>query len=373
MPTISPVNKIRVKGVYYDLVRFVKDTDSSAISSMSDDSSLMKVYVDANENNVYVASHSDVIKMAGEEKTLTEKIGGLICSGTKTISSANSTIIFNKTGLSISANTRIYIHTPHVKTSASSYRLYVNGNSVGDFTTEYAEYTFTQTCNILKLTVLNSRVIIDASEFSAYVYYGLDSIEFKHLKNTVETIESRVNPIEQNFPQISNLVQGYNLATGEYVFTGEESASIYIVNKTSMNIKKGSIVSITINGIGNTISSYRVYINDVRHGDFSLETLVIDATEDITKLQVVVLASKVIASGTCSYSVDIKSVNDNFYEIKENIKNTIGSNQAKIDLFSDSLKFEQIEPEITWNNSDAPSPKGRGLRGSTSDGLVREK
>lgn len=75
MPTISPVNKIRVKGVYYDLVRFVKDTDSSAISSMTDDSSLMKVYVDANDDNVYVASHSDIIKMADEDKTLTQMAG----------------------------------------------------------------------------------------------------------------------------------------------------------------------------------------------------------------------------------------------------------------------------------------------------------
>jgi len=74
MSTISPVNKIRVKGVYYDLVRQVESIDSSLISYMSDDSSLMKVYVDANDDNVYVASHSDAIKMRGENKTLTQKM-----------------------------------------------------------------------------------------------------------------------------------------------------------------------------------------------------------------------------------------------------------------------------------------------------------
>ena len=74
MPSNSQVNKIRVKSVYYDLIRQVESIDSSTLLSMNDDSSLMKVYVDANEDNVYVASHSDIIKIAGDEKTLTEKM-----------------------------------------------------------------------------------------------------------------------------------------------------------------------------------------------------------------------------------------------------------------------------------------------------------
>ena len=56
MSSINPVNKIRVKGVYYNLIHQVEDIDSSTLLSMNDNSSLMKVYVDANEDNVYVAS-----------------------------------------------------------------------------------------------------------------------------------------------------------------------------------------------------------------------------------------------------------------------------------------------------------------------------
>ena len=73
MSSNSQVNKIRVKGVYYDLIRQVESIDSSTLISMGDDSSLMKSYTDENGENVFVASHSDAIKMYGENKTLSQQ------------------------------------------------------------------------------------------------------------------------------------------------------------------------------------------------------------------------------------------------------------------------------------------------------------
>ena len=71
---VSTVSKIRVKGVYYDLIRQFKNTSSTEISSMTDSSTLMKKMTDEENNNVYISSHSDIIKMAGVEKTLSNVI-----------------------------------------------------------------------------------------------------------------------------------------------------------------------------------------------------------------------------------------------------------------------------------------------------------
>ena len=106
MSTINPVNKIRVKGVYYDLIRQVENVDSSLISSMSDDSSLMKVYVDANNDNVYVASHSDVIKMAGENKTLTQQRKDDLVNFIEKLGSKGST--FAEVGMVYSGSFKAY-------------------------------------------------------------------------------------------------------------------------------------------------------------------------------------------------------------------------------------------------------------------------
>ena len=74
MSSNNSVNKIRVKGVYYDLIRQVENIDSTTLISIGDDSSLMKVFSDSTDDNVYIASHSDIIKVSNENKTLSQKI-----------------------------------------------------------------------------------------------------------------------------------------------------------------------------------------------------------------------------------------------------------------------------------------------------------
>ncbi len=88
MPSV-PVSRIRVKGVLYNLVQQVDDITPSEVSSMSDSSTLMKAYKDESNNNLYVASHSDIIKVLDRE-TLTQELFDVSNNAYNFVSSPNT-------------------------------------------------------------------------------------------------------------------------------------------------------------------------------------------------------------------------------------------------------------------------------------------
>ena len=55
------------------MIRQVEDVDSSTLISMGDSSTLMKSFIDSTDENVYVASHSDIVKVK-DGKVLTDEL-----------------------------------------------------------------------------------------------------------------------------------------------------------------------------------------------------------------------------------------------------------------------------------------------------------
>ena len=394
------VNKIRVKNIYYDLVHFVKDTDSSLISSMSDDSSLMKVYVDANNDNVYVASHSDVIKMAGENKTMTEKIGdvkvdiddvksNLLKRNNLVSKEIRSGAYINSSG-GISTGSAAFIVAVYDIEPNTIYNVY-NTYHVSTAARNFAVYSSTEisssNCIFVSDTENNSQdntlynntngVILAISSYASNYEYALQECEYFNLQNIDEAVTTVVGEVNTLTKEILSEVEreDFTRISSTYISDDNGNTSTHSsYNLDYYEVNEGEKYTIEYSGnIGNLgARSFGMYsalpfdsttkVGDVgvRIGDNESLTIEADIVEGAnylatvsmngTQYQTFTRTVKEISSIKNTVDALAAKVDEDVLDINQNITNL--SNEFKT-LYTDLEVTDWVELTKTYITNDA--------------------